>query len=165
MFDYVSAFICMRVYNTRLIFIIKGFQTIVFIFIVISTTFQLICPPAFFRSLSNSGTFTELQTTSFIQCEFWGLINLMFLLDQNYYYYEWYLPVLIFRFFFSSSLLNYRFPYFIQLYTWSSQQVIVAQHMCWFLKASNPPMFSPINYFNLLWVTIQEYLTLVTGYG
>ena len=28
--------------------------------------------------------------------------------------------------FFSSSLLNYRFPYCIQLYTWSTQQVIVA---------------------------------------
>ena len=29
--------------------------------------------------------------------------------------------------FFLSSLLNYRFPYYIQLYTWSTQQVIVAQ--------------------------------------
>ena len=51
--------------------------------------------------------------------------------------------------FFSSSLFNYRFPYCIQLYTWSTQQVIVAQHMCWFLKASNPPMFTPINFFQL----------------
>ena len=50
-----------------MIFIIKGFWTIVFIFIVISTTFWLICPPAFFRCLSNSGTSTELQTTSFIE--------------------------------------------------------------------------------------------------
>ena len=40
------------------IFIIKGFRTIVFIFIVISTT---LCPPLFFRCLSNSGNFTELQ--------------------------------------------------------------------------------------------------------
>ena len=48
-------------------FINKGFQTIVFIFIVISTTFRSRCPPAFFRCLSNSGTFTELQTTSFIK--------------------------------------------------------------------------------------------------
>ena len=48
-------------------FIIKGFRTIVFIFIVISTTFRPICPPAFFRCLSNSGTFTELRTTSFIE--------------------------------------------------------------------------------------------------
>ena len=53
-------------------------------------------------------------------------------------------------FFFSSSLLNYRSPYCIQLYTWSTLQVIVVQHMCWFLKASNPPMFSPINYFNFV---------------
>ena len=50
-----------------MIFIIKGFRTIVFIFIVISTTFLSICPPAFFRCLSNSGTFTELRTTSFIE--------------------------------------------------------------------------------------------------
>ena len=43
------------------------FQTIVFIFIVIYTTFRPICPPAFFRCLSNSGTFMELRTTSFIE--------------------------------------------------------------------------------------------------
>ena len=46
---------------------IKGFQTIVFIFIVISTTFRKICPLAFFKCLLNSGTFTELWTTSFIE--------------------------------------------------------------------------------------------------
>ena len=50
-----------------MIFIIKGFRTIVFIFIVISTTFRPICPPAFFGCLSNPGTFTELRTTSFIE--------------------------------------------------------------------------------------------------
>ena len=50
-----------------MIFIIKGFWTIVFIFIVISTMFQPICSPAFFRCLSNSVTYTELQTTSFIE--------------------------------------------------------------------------------------------------
>ena len=50
-----------------MIFIIKGFRTIVFIFIVISTTFLPICPPVFFRCLSNSGIFTELWTTSFIE--------------------------------------------------------------------------------------------------
>ena len=48
-------------------FIIKDFRTIVFIFMVISTTFRSICPPALLRSLSNSGTFTELRTTSFIE--------------------------------------------------------------------------------------------------
>ena len=47
--------------------IIKDFQTIVSIFIVIFTTFRSICPLAFFRCLSNSGTNTELQTTSFIE--------------------------------------------------------------------------------------------------
>ena len=46
-----------------MIFIIKGFRTIVFIFIVISTMFQ----PAFFRCLSNLGIFSELWTTSFIE--------------------------------------------------------------------------------------------------
>ena len=44
--------------------IIKGFRTIVFIFIVISTTFRSICPLAFFRCLSNSRTFTELLLNS-----------------------------------------------------------------------------------------------------
>ena len=50
-----------------MIFIIKGYRTIVFIFIIISTTFRSICPLAFFRCLSNSGTYTELRTTSFIE--------------------------------------------------------------------------------------------------
>ena len=49
-----------------MIFIIKGFWTIVFIFIVIST-FQPICHPAFFKCLSNSGTFTKLRTKSFME--------------------------------------------------------------------------------------------------
>ena len=47
--------------------IIKGFRTIVFIFTVISTTFRPMCPPAFFRGLSNLGTYTELQTTVFTE--------------------------------------------------------------------------------------------------
>ena len=50
-----------------MIFIIKGFRTIVFVFIFISITFQPICPPAFFRCLSKSGIFTKLRTTSFIE--------------------------------------------------------------------------------------------------
>ena len=50
-----------------MIFIIKGFWTIVFIFIIISTTFRPIRPSAFFRCLSKSGTFMELRTTSFIE--------------------------------------------------------------------------------------------------
>ena len=50
-----------------MIFIIKGFRTIDVIFIVISTMFRPICPPTFSRCLSNSGTFTELRTTSFIE--------------------------------------------------------------------------------------------------
>ena len=43
-------------------FIINGFRTI-----VISTTFRPIYPLAFFRFLSNSGPYTELRTTSFIE--------------------------------------------------------------------------------------------------
>ena len=54
-------------YALPIMLIIKGFRTIVFIFIVISTTFRPIYPPAFFRCLSNSVTFTELRTTSFIE--------------------------------------------------------------------------------------------------
>ena len=54
-------------YKTNMIFIIKDFRTIDFTFIVISTMFRPICPPAFFRCLSNSGTFTELRTTSPIE--------------------------------------------------------------------------------------------------
>ena len=51
--------------RSLVIFIIKSFRTI--IFIVISTTFRPICPPAFCKCLSNSGTFTELRTMSFIE--------------------------------------------------------------------------------------------------
>ena len=47
------------------IFIIKGFWTIVLIFI--SSTFQSICPLTYFRCLLNSGTYMELRTTSFIE--------------------------------------------------------------------------------------------------
>ena len=54
-------------FNLNFFFIIKNFRTIVFIFIVISTTFRPICPLAFFRCLSNTGTYTELRTTSFIE--------------------------------------------------------------------------------------------------
>ena len=58
--------------NMQNLFILKGFRTIVFIFFVISTTFQPIYPPAFFRCLSNTGTYTGLQTTSFIESTmFW----------------------------------------------------------------------------------------------
>ena len=53
--------------QSLMIFIIEGFRTIVFIFIFISTIFRPICPPTFSRCLSNSGTFTELRTTSFIE--------------------------------------------------------------------------------------------------
>ena len=48
--------------------IIQGFWTILFIFIAVFTTLQLMCPLAFFRCfLSNLRVYTELRTTSFIQ--------------------------------------------------------------------------------------------------
>ena len=53
--------------STQPYFIIKGFRTFVFIVIVISPTFRPIRPPVFFRCLSNSGTYIELRTTSFIE--------------------------------------------------------------------------------------------------
>ena len=56
-----------ELYLRKIIFIIKDFRTIVFIFIVISKTFRPICSPAFFRCLSKSGTYTEHRTTSFIE--------------------------------------------------------------------------------------------------
>ena len=56
---------CINLSTKPCIFIIKSFRTIVFI--VISKTFRPQCPPAFFRCLSNSGTDTELRTTSFIE--------------------------------------------------------------------------------------------------
>ena len=58
---------CVSTNDFDWIFIIKGYRTIIFIFIVISTKFQSICPPAFFKCLSYSGTDTELRTTSFIE--------------------------------------------------------------------------------------------------
>ena len=51
-----------------LVFLIsKCFGLLSLFFIVISITFRLICPPTFFGCLSNSGTFTEHRTTSFIE--------------------------------------------------------------------------------------------------
>ena len=50
-----------------IIFIIQGFQTIAFTFILIFTTFHPMSHSAFFRYyLSNSGAYTELWTTTFI---------------------------------------------------------------------------------------------------
>ena len=52
--------------------------------------------------------------------------------------------IYLFFFFFFIKHFNYCFSYCIHLYNWPTQQIILPQHMCWFLKASNPPMFSPI---------------------
>ena len=51
-----------------MLFIFLGSWAVVFIFIIIFTTFRPMCRLAFFTCfLSNSGTYTELRTTSFIQ--------------------------------------------------------------------------------------------------
>ena len=63
----ISSYVFKFLRQSLMIFIIKGFWTIDFIFIVISTMFWPICPPAFFRCLLNPGTFTELRPTSFIE--------------------------------------------------------------------------------------------------
>ena len=58
---------CLNFWDEACWFLSLRFFVLVFIFIVIFTTFRPICPPAFFRCLSNSGTFTEIWTTSFIE--------------------------------------------------------------------------------------------------
>ena len=45
----------------------KRAELVFSIFLVIFTTFQPLPSPAFFRCLSNSGIFTELRSTSFIE--------------------------------------------------------------------------------------------------
>ena len=50
---------------------------------------------------------------------------------------------------FLSNLFDW-FLYCIYLYTWSTQQVTVAQHMYWLFKTSNSPVFLSINYFNFI---------------
>ena len=176
-------------------FIIKGFQTIVFIFIF--TTFRSICPPRepsrnfelrpllnlrelpfliplAITSVKYSWIVTRLQSVLNLQPPDNCLlreptpinVTLCVLLDSSEWIFGTYkldvltwlgLLLLCMMFylcsysdFFSSTLFDYWFPYCIQLNTWSTQQVIVAQHMCWFLKASNPSMFSSINYFNFI---------------
>ena len=67
-----------------MIFIIQGFQTIIFIFIVIFSMFCLKCIPAFFRCLSNFEAYTDLQTCSlFNPC---GLLVLIPLTITGYKY-------------------------------------------------------------------------------
>ena len=130
--------------QSLMVFIIKCFRTIVFIFIVISTTFWPMCPPAFFKYLSNSGTYTELRTTSFIESMEVAFSDSV---SHNRFFFFY---LCSYSYFFSSNLFNYRFPYCIHMYTWSTKQVIVAQHICWYLKTSNPSMFCSINYFNFI---------------
>ena len=60
-----------------------------------------------------------------------------------YIYIHIYITLCPYSDFFLTNLSNYQFPYFIHLYTWFTQQIIVAQHMCWFLKVSNPQCSAP----------------------
>ena len=81
-----------------------------------------------------------------------------------------FLPMLKFRFFFSSSLLNYQFPYCIKLYTWSTQQDIVGHlaseetvkwrlQIQFWLQASNNTGI--LNTCIRLWLTESEQATPV----
>ena len=59
---WLALVLVVKISETKLVdFFIKVFRTIVFIFIVISTTFWSIGPPAFFVCFSKSGTFMELR--------------------------------------------------------------------------------------------------------
>ena len=55
-----------------MIFIVKDFRTIVFIFIVISTTFRPICPPAFSMCLLSK--FLRRSLLIFIVKGFWTIV-------------------------------------------------------------------------------------------
>ena len=73
------------------------------------------------------------------------MINLIFLHHYDYYYvglFTWaHIPI----FFQSLTFLIISSPYHIHLYTWSTQLVTLVQHMCWFFKVSNSPMFLFLN--------------------
>ena len=105
---------------------------------------QVLSIPVLLLACSQNWT-CNLQMIVFLEAEGTNAYN-----RYAYNRFLWFFPMLIFGYSFSSSLLNYRFPYCIHLCTWSTQQGIVAQHMYWFLKVSNPPMFSPINYINFI---------------
>ena len=56
-------------------------------------------------------------------------------------------------FFFLSNLFDYWFPYCIHLYIWSTQQVTVAQHMCWFFIKNEMEQFWHLNHVLILnWI-------------
>ena len=65
------------------IFIIKGFRTIVFIFIVISTTFRLICPPAFFGCLLSK--FLRRSLLIFIINSFWTIVFIFIVIYTTFW--------------------------------------------------------------------------------
>ena len=66
-------------------FIIKVFRTIVFIFIVISTTFRPICPPAFFRCLLSK--FLRRSLMIFIIMIFQTIVFIFIVISTFLYYY------------------------------------------------------------------------------
>ena len=57
-----------------------------------------------------------------IQSEYLGLINLMFLLDLDYYYYVWFFTCAHIRTFFHLAFLIIGSPFCIQLYHQASSQ-------------------------------------------
>ena len=65
-----------------MVFIIKGFQTIVFIFIVISATFQPICPPVFFRCLLSK--FLRQSLVIFVIKGFWTIVFIFIVISATF---------------------------------------------------------------------------------
>ena len=65
-----------------MIFIIKGFQTLVFIFIVISTMFRLICLAAFFRCLLSK--FLRRSLMIFIIKGFWTIVFIFIVISTTF---------------------------------------------------------------------------------
>ena len=95
----------------------------------------------------------------------------MFSYHYGYYNYVWFFTWAHIPIFFLSNLFDYWFPYCIHLYTWSTQQVTVVQHMYWFFKVSNSPVFISINYFfpflsiyGLPYLTFQFHLVQLFSY-
>ena len=77
-----------------MIFIIKGFQAIVFIFIVVSTMFRPICPPTFIRCLLSK--FLKQRLVIIIK-GFWTIVFIFIVISTSWYKFNLGLiPALIF---------------------------------------------------------------------
>ena len=68
--------------RSLMIFIIKDFRTIVFMFIVISTTFRPICLPAFFMCLLSE--FLRRSLMIFIIKDFWTIVFIFVVISTTF---------------------------------------------------------------------------------